>query len=336
MSAISASSLILQSLKPKALSLPNSTPISLSLFSLPHKPHAKPLFCSALQSFEILAKRSSFSSRFVRNVAVSSEYGQEEDLFGSDEDGEEAPDFSPDLKLFVGNLPFSVDSAQLAGLFGSAGNVKVVEVIYDKVTSRSRGFAFVTMSTIEEVEAAEQQFNGYELEGRSLRVNSGPPPPRREDFSPRGARGREDFSPRGARGREDFSPRGARGRGDFSPRGARGREDFSPRGARGREDYSPRGARGGPPMGNSNRVYVGNLSWGVDDMALENLFSEQGSVVEAKVVYDRESGRSRGFGFVTYNSSEEVDRAVRSLNGSDLDGRPIRVTVAESRPRREF
>ncbi|XP_039042160.1 RNA-binding protein CP29B, chloroplastic-like isoform X1 [Hibiscus syriacus] len=314
MSAISASSLILQSLKPKALSLPNSTPISLSLFSLPHKPHAKPLFCSALQSFEILAKRSSFSSRFVRNVAVSSEYGQEEDLFGSDEDGEEAPDFSPDLKLFVGNLPFSVDSAQLAGLFGSAGNVKVVEVIYDKVTSRSRGFAFVTMSTIEEVEAAEQQFNGYELEGRSLRVNSGPPPPRREDFS----------------------PRGARGRGDFSPRGARGREDFSPRGARGREDYSPRGARGGPPMGNSNRVYVGNLSWGVDDMALENLFSEQGSVVEAKVVYDRESGRSRGFGFVTYNSSEEVDRAVRSLNGSDLDGRPIRVTVAESRPRREF
>ncbi|XP_039042162.1 RNA-binding protein CP29B, chloroplastic-like isoform X2 [Hibiscus syriacus] len=303
MSAISASSLILQSLKPKALSLPNSTPISLSLFSLPHKPHAKPLFCSALQSFEILAKRSSFSSRFVRNVAVSSEYGQEEDLFGSDEDGEEAPDFSPDLKLFVGNLPFSVDSAQLAGLFGSAGNVKVVEVIYDKVTSRSRGFAFVTMSTIEEVEAAEQQFNGYELEGRSLRVNSGPPPPRR---------------------------------GDFSPRGARGREDFSPRGARGREDYSPRGARGGPPMGNSNRVYVGNLSWGVDDMALENLFSEQGSVVEAKVVYDRESGRSRGFGFVTYNSSEEVDRAVRSLNGSDLDGRPIRVTVAESRPRREF
>ncbi|GMI71237.1 hypothetical protein like AT2G37220 [Hibiscus trionum] len=305
MSATSASSLILPSLKPKLFSLSNSTPISLFLFSLPHKPHAKPLFSSAIQSFELLAKKSSFSSRFVRNVAVSSEYGQEEDLFGSDGDGEEAPDFSPDLKLFVGNLPFTVDSAQLAGLFGSAGNVEMVEVIYDKVTRRSRGFAFVTMSTIEEVEAAEQQFNGYELEGRTLRVNSGPPPP---------------------------PPR----RDDFSPRGARGRENFSPRGARGREDYSPRGARGGPPMGASNRVYVGNLSWGVDDMALENLFSEQGSVVEARVVYDRESGRSRGFGFVTYNSAEEVDRAIRSLNGSDLDGRPIRVTVAESRPRREF
>lgn len=127
MSATSASSLILPSLKPKTLSLSNPRPIS--LFSLSHKLHAKPIFCSALQSFDLLAKKSSSSaSRFVRNVAVSSEYGQEEEIVGSD-DGEGAPSFSPDLKLFVGNLPFSVDSAQLAGLFGSAGNVEVVEVI---------------------------------------------------------------------------------------------------------------------------------------------------------------------------------------------------------------
>ncbi|MBA0693120.1 hypothetical protein Goari_010626 [Gossypium aridum] len=279
MSATSASSLILPSLKPKTISLPNPTPISLSPFSLSLRLHAKPLFSSALQSFTLLTKKSSsFPSNFVRNVSVSSEYGQEEGLFGSDD--EEATSFSPDLKLFVGNLPFSVDSAQLAGLFGSAGNVQMVEVIYDKVTGRSRGFGFVTMSTTEEVEAAAQQFNGYELEGRALRVNSGPPPPRREEFSPR--------------------------------------------------------ARGGSTMGASNRVYVGNLSWGVDDLALETLFSEQGKVVEAKVVYDRESGRSRGFGFVTYNSSEEVDSAVKTFNGVELDGRPIRVSVAESRPRRQF
>ena len=82
-----------------------------------------------------------------------------------------------------------------------------------------------------------------------------------------------------------------------------------------REEFSPRGARGAATMGASNRVYVGNLSWGVDDSALETLFSEQGKVVEAKVVYDRESGRSRGFGFVTYNSAEAVDSAIKSLNG---------------------
>jgi nucleolin len=82
-----------------------------------------------------------------------------------------------------------------------------------------------------------------------------------------------------------------------------------------REDSSFRGTRGGGSFGSSNRVHVGNLAWGVDDSALETLFSEQGKVVEARVVYDRESGRSRGFGFVTYNSAEEVNSAIEYLNG---------------------
>ena len=59
--------------------------------------------------------------------------------------------------------------------------------------------------------------------------------------------------------------------------------------------------------------HVGNLAWGVDDLALENLFSEQGKVMEAMLVYDRESGRSRGFGFVTYSSVEEVNSAIEYL-----------------------
>lgn len=73
---------------------------------------------------------------------------------------------------------------------------------------------------------------------------------------------------------------------------------------------------GGSGGGGGNRLYIGNLSWGVDDLALENLFSEQGQVVEAKVVYDRDTGRSRGFGFVTYNSTQEVENAISSLNGA--------------------
>ncbi|KAG2540462.1 hypothetical protein PVAP13_9NG556600 [Panicum virgatum] len=183
-------------------------------------------------------------------------------------------EFSADLRIFVGNLPFSVDSAQLAGLFEQAGSVEMVEVIYDKLTGRSRGFGFVTMSSVQEVEAAVEQFNGYVLDGRSLRVNSGPAPPR--------------------------------------------------------ELSSPRG-----PRGEANRVYVGDLSWGVDNSALANLFNEQGEVLEARVIYDRESGRSRGFGFVTYGSSEEVENAISNLDGAELDGRRIRVTVAESRPPRQ-
>lgn len=82
-----------------------------------------------------------------------------------------------------------------------------------------------------------------------------------------------------------------------------------------RENSSFGGPRGGRSFDSSNRVYVGNLSWGVDDLSLRELFSEQGKVVDAKVVYDRDSGRSRGFGFVTYSSATEVNNAIDSLNG---------------------
>ncbi|GMP48731.1 hypothetical protein CsSME_00015988 [Camellia sinensis var. sinensis] len=58
--------------------------------------------------------------------------------------------------------------------------------------------------------------------------------------------------------------------------------------------------------------------------------------MEAKVVYDKDSGRSRGFGFVTFGSSNEVNNAIESLDGVDLNGRSIRVSMAEARPRRQF
>jgi nucleolin len=61
---------------------------------------------------------------------------------------------------------------------------------------------------------------------------------------------------------------------------------------------------------------VGNLSWGVDNSALANLFNEQGEVLEAKVIFDRETGRPRGFGFVTYSSADEVENAVSNLDGA--------------------
>ncbi|KAL6841733.1 hypothetical protein ACP4OV_028245 [Aristida adscensionis] len=216
-------------------------------------------------------------------VAVSSEYETEGAELGDEEGAEE---FSEDLKLFVGNLPFSVDSAQLAGLFEQAGSVEMVEVVYDRMSGRSRGFGFVTMSTVEEAGAAVEQFNGYTFQGRPLRVNAGPPPPR-----------------------DDSAPRAPRVGG---------------------------GGGGGGSFDSGNKVYVGNLAWGVDNATLENLFREQGQVLDAKVIYDRESGRSRGFGFVTYGSSEEVNNAISNLDGIDLDGRQIRVTVAESKPRRQF
>lgn len=65
----------------------------------------------------------------------------------------------------------------------------------------------------------------------------------------------------------------------------------------------------------SFRMYVGNLPWQVDNARLEQLFSEHGKVIDARVVYDRETGRSRGFGFVTMASETELNDAIAALDG---------------------
>lgn len=116
---------------------------------------------------------------------------------------------------------------------------------------------------------ATEKFNGYEYQGRTLRVNSGPPPPK-----------------------DSFAPRG--------------------------------GFRNENPSGNfnfSNRVFVGNLYWRVDDLSKEFFFSDYGKVVEAKVVYVRETRRLTGFGFVILSFPREIEEEISSLDGTDMDGR---------------
>ncbi|CAL9135963.1 unnamed protein product [Musa acuminata var. zebrina] len=188
--------------------------------------------------------------------------------------GEEEPYSEPpeEAKLFVGNLPYDMDSEKLAQLFDKAGVVEVAEVIYNRETDQSRGFGFVTMSTVEEAEKAVEMFHRYDVSGRLLTVNKA-------------------------------APRGSR---------VERTREFGP----------------------SLRVYVGNLPWQVDDGRLEQVFSEHGEVLEARVIYDRETGRSRGFGFVKMASQAETDDAIAALDGQSLDGRALRVNIAEERPRR--
>ena len=77
-----------------------------------------------------------------------------------------------------------------------------------------------------------------------------------------------------------------------------------------------------------NRLYVCNLRWSIDDDQLRNIFKEAGTIVSANIIIDRETGRSRGFGFVEMATEEEAKKAIELFNGMNIDGRPIVVREA--------
>lgn len=81
----------------------------------------------------------------------------------------------------------------------------------------------------------------------------------------------------------------------------------------------------------NNKIYVGNLPYSVNDASLHNNFAEYGTVSSAKVMMDRDSGRSKGFGFVEMGSEAEAQAAINSLNGQSVDGRSIVVNIARPR-----
>ncbi|HKI78778.1 MAG TPA: RNA-binding protein [Ignavibacteriaceae bacterium] len=81
----------------------------------------------------------------------------------------------------------------------------------------------------------------------------------------------------------------------------------------------------------STKLFVGSLPWAVNDQILQETFESHGTVVSAKVITDRESGRSRGFGFVEMENSSDAENAIKALNNSELNGRNI--VVNEAKPR---
>jgi len=90
------------------------------------------------------------------------------------------------------------------------------------------------------------------------------------------------------------------------------------------------------------KIYVGNLPWSVDDSKLQELFSEFGEVSEATVLKDKFTGRSKGFGFVTFSDDSSAQKAIKAMNDKDIEGRKLKVNEAKPfdpdapRPRRSF
>ncbi|WVZ61929.1 hypothetical protein U9M48_011736, partial [Paspalum notatum var. saurae] len=179
-------------------------------------------------------------------------------------------------RLFVGNLPYTFTSEELTEVFSEAGRVDDAQIIYDKVTNRSRGFAFVTMATAEEAGKAIQMFDGALLGGRTARVNY-----------PEVPRGGE---------RRTVTMAGRR-----------------------RDD-------------GTYKIYAGNLGWGVRADALRAAFEGQAGLIDARVIFERETGRSRGFGFVSFSTSDDAQAALEALEGVELEGRPLRLSLAAQNP----
>ncbi|CAI8602355.1 unnamed protein product [Vicia faba] len=182
------------------------------------------------------------------------------------------PKLSQLNRLFVGSLPFSLSSSQLAQLFGEAGNVVSVEIVHDDLADRSRGFAFVTMGSAEEAEEAIRMFEGTNVGGRVIKVNFPEVP----------------------------------------------KVGKSVRMGSNYKGY----------VDSPHKIYAGNLGWDMTSQVLKKAFAEQQGLLSAKVIYERNTGKSRGFGFVTFKTAEDVEAALDAMNGVEVQGRPLRLRLA--------
>ncbi|XP_014507564.1 glycine-rich RNA-binding protein 4, mitochondrial [Vigna radiata var. radiata] len=88
-----------------------------------------------------------------------------------------------------------------------------------------------------------------------------------------------------------------------------------------------------PSHPSSNKLFVGGLSWSVDEKSLKDAFSSFGDVTEVRIVYDKDSGRSRGFGFVIFSNEDDAKCAKEAMDGKALLGRPLRISIALEKAR---
>ncbi|KAI3688030.1 hypothetical protein L1987_81736 [Smallanthus sonchifolius] len=282
MSATASSSLI-SIANPSNSSSQLCTSKTLRLISIPKAHFKTPNFSfnfkTSYSNFSTLLRSSSpsYEAIQIEDISESELSAIEEELESDEEEEEEEEPESPEAgKLYVGNLPYAITSSELSQIFGEAGNVDYVEIVYDRVTDRSRGFAFITMASVQEAKEAIRMFNGSQIGGRTVKVNF--------PEVPRGGE-REVMGPKIRKSNREF-------------------------------------------IESEYKIYAGNLSWIITSEKLKNAFADQPGLLSAKVIYEKQSGRSRGFGFVTFSSAEAADSALNSMNEVEVEGRPLRLNLA--------
>ncbi len=278
---------------------------------------------------------------------------------------EQQPTSEP-VKLYVGNLGWETTSEDLQDAFRGFGNFEECFVVTDRATGESRGFGFVTFTDAEQANAAIEAKNGSTLDGRTLKVSVSRPKGSyaptvdgckvyignleldttqetlRSEFSKHGelvdiiiVNDRATGASRGF-GFATYAKPSDASNAIEALNGAEldGRElrvnVSRPREQRQRGTSYGGGGGGGAYHGapDNSKLFVGNLGWDTTSEDLLAAFSPYGDVIEAKVISDRETGNSRGFGFVSYSNDDSAEDAIQNLDGVELDGREIRVNIS--------
>lgn len=207
--------------------------------------------------------------------------------------GDAAVEPEPSNRLFVGNLSWDTDRDGLGEHFQTCPGFVSARVAFDMDRQRSRGFGFIEFDSIESAESALEAMAETELDGRNLLV-------RRSTSSPRERPPRREFQQRGDR------------------YGGGEEREFRPR-----QQQQPRDP--------DTTLFVGNLPWSMRWQQVKDVFADVGPVEFVDI--PQKDGRSRGFAIVCMGNPEAAQQAVDSLNGQDVEGRPLTVRRYEQRER---
>lgn len=272
------------------------------------------------------------------------------------------------VRLKIWNLPQQFDTEEFKAWFGPPDvvnpvHVDKIELTDDPAWTDQNIRAFVDFVTIDDACMAIVKYDGARFNGRCVRMDFVQKRPHEKEYGGPRSRGSFRSNPSGIRRNPNssyaqsyantnygapatntnYGPPGSQpAYGDAQPGSppAYGSPDsapnYAPAGGQSMENSEPRPnygpGYGAPPRPSSmNRIFVGNLPWSTDDMALQQMFNQFGSVLEARIVRDRDTGRSRGFGFIAMSTPEEMNAAIAAMSGKQVEGRSLTVNEAASR-----
>lgn len=198
-------------------------------------------------------------------------------------------------KIFVGGLNWSTSEATLQNTFQRFGNIQSIKLVIDQNTGRSKGYAFITFDDDMAAHVAMSQMNGRQIEGRVIKVN----------HAFERTEGNEDEDDQRAQVWDIDE----------------NCENVSPM----IKNTKPKQLR----EATNERVYIGGMDWNTTEETIRQNFEEFGDIEEIKIVCDRDTGQSKGFGFITFSDQDSAEHAIQKMNGATLDGRVIKVNKAQ-------